>query len=213
MLSSLLNFVRIIVSLLCFSRRFVGYFTVWIVSPRSHTARSASAIRDIIGGLPSAGYTYLSAPPSNRSLALILCALIGGSILPQPDLQYKGAFVTFRSQTCNFSFTNVKIYDFRSFFCRWMPSERERLRMLCLRSSLYGAVSRKLSLSPAAFPASPKRTLPQRKTQSSARRFLPLAALHARFVSLPAGKTPPCGLRRGAADSAFKAVRVFSLFF
>ena len=48
---------------------------------------------------------------------------------------------------------------------------------------------------------------------AAARRFLPLAALHARFVSLPAGKTPPCGLRRGAADSAFKAVRVFSLFF
>ena len=103
MLSSLLNFVRIIVSLLCFSRRFVGYFTVWIVSPRSHTARSASAIRDIIGGLPSAGYTYLSAPPSNRSLALILCAfLIGSGILPQPDLQCKGAFVTFRSQTSKY---------------------------------------------------------------------------------------------------------------
>ena len=103
MLSSLLNFVRIIVSLLCFSRRFVGYFTVWIVSPRSHTARSASAIRDIIGGLPSAGYTYLSAPPSNRSLALILCAFfIGSSILPQPDLQCKGAFVTFRSQTSKY---------------------------------------------------------------------------------------------------------------
>ena len=102
MLSSLLNFVRIIVSLLCFSRRFVGYFTVWIVSLRSHTARSASAIRDIIGGLPSAGYTYLSAPPSNRSLALILCAFIGSSILPQPDLQCKGAFVTFRSQTSKY---------------------------------------------------------------------------------------------------------------
>lgn len=206
MLSSLLNYVRIIVSLLCSSRRFVGYFTVWIVSPRSHTARSASAIRDIIGGLPSAGYTYLSAPPSNRSLALILCAFIGSSILPQPDLQYKGAFVTFRSQTSKY------MISVRSFVDGYRRSENG--------CECYVSVPRCTEQSDGSsvclrqlFRSSPKRTLPQRKTQSTARRFLPLAALHARFVSLPAGKTPPCGLRRGAADSAFKAVRVFSLFF
>ncbi|MDD7538822.1 MAG: hypothetical protein PUJ93_07560, partial [Oscillospiraceae bacterium] len=137
------------------------------------------------------GYTYLSTPPSNRSLALILCAFIDSSILPQPDLQYKGAFVTFRSQTSKY------MISVRSFVDGYRRSENG--------CECYVSVPRCTEQSAGSsvclrqlFRSSPKRTLPQRKTQSTARRFLPLAALHARFVSLPAGKTPPCGLRRGA---------------